>query len=238
MLHAYIDESGERGHGNLASDHFVLSASVVRDSNFDNIEVTLASLRTDLNRAAGSYVAWKNIRSHSQRLHIARTLGRQGWMKVVSVVACKRHLFVGQLNESQMYLYQLRFLLERLSWMGRKHREVVSYTVAHIIRFKLSDLREYETKLRGMPTEIDWRWLDPAGGTIDQPQRLEPLQLADLVASATGAAFNADSFGNVETRYLIELGPRLYRQSPDSAVTSYGLKCTRGRERQRPHIHG
>ncbi len=127
------------------------------------------------------------------------------------------------MNESQLYLYSFRFVLERLSWMGRDQASPVSYTLAHIIRFKLAELRHYEAALRSISTNIAWDGI--AGpGQLDQPQRLEELQLADLVASAIGSAFNPDEFGNVETRYVHAMMPRLYRYKPTSAVTSYGLK--------------
>ena len=70
---------------------------------------------------------------------------------------------------------------------------------------------------------IYWPALDPKGGKLDQPQRLEHLQLADVAASATFAGFDPDGFGNTEPRYLQELAPRLYRRPP-GALTTYGLK--------------
>jgi hypothetical protein len=199
MLHAYIDESGDRGRGARSSAHFIMAAAVVRDTNCGQINPLLELLRSDLGRSPGNYLTWKNQRTHADRLHISRTLGQAHWLKTAAVVACKRHLPESELNESQIYLYQLRFLLERLSWLGRHHAEVVSYTVAHIKRFEVSALREYEEALRRGPSQIAWEWLDPKGGTIDQPQRNERLQLADLVASATGSAFNADRHGNTGT---------------------------------------
>ncbi|CAM5366151.1 hypothetical protein SCALM49S_04549 [Streptomyces californicus] len=117
------------------------------------------------------------------------------------------------MNEDQEYLFTLRFLLERLSWFARDSSAVMTYTLAHIIRMKLSKLREYESKLRVDPgCRIHWPALDPKGGRIDQPKRIEMLQAADLAASATFAAFNPDKFGNVEPRYLEGLSPRLYRR--------------------------
>ena len=72
---------------------------------------------------------------------------------------------------------------------------------------------------------ISWQHLDPSGGKIDQPQRLEALQLADLAASATGQAFEPDRFGNTERRYLQEMAPSLWRRgSGEGNLTSYGLK--------------
>lgn len=128
------------------------------------------------------------------------------------------------MNVDHMYLYQLRMLLERLSWLAKSHKEVATYTLAHIRKFQLSSLREYEDRLRGMQTQIQWEFLDPAGGSIDQPQRLEPLQLADLVVSAHACAFNPDKHGNTERRYLEEARPVIYSHTKASPLTSYGLK--------------
>jgi len=99
----------------------------------------------------------------------------------------------------------------------------MSYTLAHIIRFKLEKLRKYESRLRETTYEIEWKSLDPNGGAIDRPAKNHYLQLADLVASAIGAAFHPDDYGNVEPRYLVELAPRFYRRN-DLALTDSGLK--------------
>ncbi len=96
--------------------------------------------------------------------------------------------------------------------------------MAHIVRFQTSKLREYENKLRGSyDCKIEWSHLDPRGGRFNQPQSLETLQLADLAASATAAAFNPDKYGNTEERYLKEFSQRLYRRA-GGHLPSYGLK--------------
>jgi hypothetical protein len=224
MLHAFIDESGQRGHADAASPHFLLGAAVVRTSNLERVTDSMAQLREDLRRPADSYLSWKNFRSHSDRLHIAESLGSFTWMKSITVVACKRHLDPGSLNVDQMYMYQFRLLLERLSWLARQHGEVASYTLAHIRKFKIETLREYESRLREIQTEIAWGHVDPKGGSIDQPQRDERLQVADLVVSAQASAFNPDRHGRTERRYLEATAPVIYRYSKGSSVASYGLK--------------
>ncbi|MGS0685442.1 hypothetical protein ACVBEQ_09890 [Nakamurella sp. GG22] len=133
------------------------------------------------------------------------------------------------MHEDETYLYTFRYLLERMSWMARDcsprpHR--LKYTLAHIVRFPLAKLREYESALRCVPgCQIAWDYVDSAGGALDQPKRIENLQLADITASAIGAAFNPDQFGNVERRYLENLAPRFYRgPSGRSSLYSYGMK--------------
>lgn len=224
MLHAFIDESGQRGHTDSASSHFLMSAIVVRDKNLPHLHDSLAALRVSLKRPEDSYLSWKNMRSHSERLHIAATIGAQSWLRTITVVACKRHLSPGEMTVDHMYMYQFRLLLERLSWLARQHDDVVTYTLAHIKRFQIATLREYESNLRALPTEIAWKNLDPKGGAIDQPQRDERLQFADLVVSAQATAFNPDRFGNTERRYLEATVPAIYRHALTSPLTSYGLK--------------
>jgi hypothetical protein len=58
---------------------------------------------------------------------------------------------------------------------------------------------------------------------LEQPSKIEMLQMADLVASTTWQAFERAQFGNVERRYVTELAPRLHRY-PGSSVTKHGIK--------------
>ena len=132
-------------------------------------------------------------------------------------------------NDDLAYLLTLRYLLERLSWLAREHERELAYTMAHVVRFQIGKLREHEASWRAEPDcQIDWNYLDGRGGRLDQPSRVEHLQLADLAASATGAAFNKDEFGNTEIRYLQELASRLYRRN--GKLLSYGLKLHPGRD--------
>jgi hypothetical protein len=224
VLHAYIDESGGRAVSAKSTDYFVLAAVVIDDADLPAARATLAKMRSDLGRRPGDTLSWKNIKSHSQRLRAAQLLAA-GPLTISAVVVCKRHL-VGHLpTEGHAYLYTVRFLLERLSWLARDRMAEVDYTLAMITRFKLSTLRSYEARLRSNPAcSIAWGSV-PRPGKIDQPNREEFLQLGDLAASAIGKAFELDSFGNTERRYLQELVPRLYRRgSSATSLTSYGLK--------------
>ncbi|WP_171117665.1 DUF3800 domain-containing protein [Streptomyces sp. Z423-1] len=227
-LHAFIDEAGQRSRSQKSSDHFVMSAVVVADGDLPQAAAFLAGLRTDLRRRPGDVLHWQNFKSHTDRLHAAKSLAAQSWATISSVVVCKRHLPAGatRLDDDQAYLYTFRFLLERLSWLARDSGSILEYTLAHVVRFKLAKLRQYESILQAQnPYEcrIAWQALDPKGGRLDQPSRVEMLQCADLAASATYAAFNEDRFGNTEPRYLQELSPRLYRRGA-APLTSYGLK--------------
>ncbi|MEV7088013.1 DUF3800 domain-containing protein [Streptomyces sp. NPDC093085] len=226
-LHAFIDEAGVRSHKPKASDHFVLSAVVIAEENIPLAREFLAGLRRDFGRHPGDTLHWQKFK-HEERVHAARLLGEQEWPTISSVVVAKRLLppETRILNEDDAYLLTVRYLLERLSWFARDCSASLSYTLAHIVRMEVAKLRRFEALLRAEGSEtcrIEWTALDPHGGCIDQPKRIEMLQLADIAASATYKAFDKDKFGNTERRYLEHLHPRLYRRG-QSALTSYGLK--------------
>jgi hypothetical protein len=223
-LHAFIDEAGARSSTLRSSDHFILAAVIIPDAELPPVAAAQARLRQDLRRPPGVTLHWQNLKSHSDRVHAARSLGQMP-VTIASVVVCKRHIGGPRLpDEHHAYLYTLRFLLERLSWFANRQRAVLTYTLASIVRFKLEKLREYEAILRtDRRCHITWAALAATGGRIDQPSRIEQLQLADIAASGIFKAFEPDDYGNTEQRYLEELAPRLYR-NPPGPLTSYGLK--------------
>jgi hypothetical protein len=225
VLSAFIDESGVRAITPRSSDYFVMAAAIYDDTVAATIARGLTSLRADLDRQPTDPLSWKNIRTHEQRLRIAQVLAVSP-ITITSVVVCKRFLSAPPLpSEHHAYLYTLRFLLERLSWLARDQGTTLSYTLSYITRFQIASLRDYEARLKGrQDCQIAWANI-AAPGRIDQPNRVESLQLADLAASAIGKAFEPDKWGNTERRYLEELSPRLYRHgSGPNRLTSYGLK--------------
>jgi hypothetical protein len=159
-----------------------MSAVAFSDAAVGAVAKLLEKLRADLGRGPGQELHWSKINTHQQRLHIAQTIGSAGFLTISSVIVCKRHFSPGQqpMAEDPAYLYTLRFLLERLSWIARDTGYDLEYTLAHVVRFKVASLREYERLLRAMPypeCRIAWGVIK-APGQIDQPARVEALQLS------------------------------------------------------------
>jgi len=225
-FHAYIDESGQRGVTRKSSDHFVMSAVICRDSNLWRSDDRLLEIRGACGRLPEHRLHWNKFKPE-QRVRAAQMLGETSYLKISTVVACKRLLPTSMPNDDAAYLYTFRYLLERLSWLARSERTVLSYTLSHVRGFRVSALRQYEAKLREIDTEIKWDHLDPAGGKLATDRQVEQLQLADIAASATAAAFEPNPAGETNQSYLRDLVPRLYRgprlRRPNS-LTSYGLK--------------
>ena len=226
-LLAFIDESGQRAFSPSSSKHFVMSAVAWREEDDPKARALLASLRANLGVAPGTTLHWNRTSGHSPRKHLAKSLGAAEFVTIASVVVAKHAIPADRrlTNSHEAYLHTFRFLLERLSWLARDASMNLDYTLAHVVHFKMEQLRAYEAKLRGLSAQsCSVRWENvPKGGSLDQPSRCEQLQLADIAASATAAAFEPDRFGNTERGYLLELLPRLYRRPP-VALNSYGLK--------------
>jgi hypothetical protein len=204
-----------------------MSALVYRTRNNHRLTPLLTNLRQLTGRGPGHLLHFNKIRQHDRRLDASVAIGQQTWLKAITLVVDKQQLPNGLgPSEAHTYNYCLRYLLERLSWLGRAEGEVVEVTNAHIIRHRLADIRAYEARLRAQKTTIDWQWIDPRGVQISTPKACEPLQVADLLASAFGAATNGRN-GAPTTDYAIAVSPRLWRYrkvTGEECVHRYGLK--------------
>jgi hypothetical protein len=117
-----------------------MSGVVVADAHLPTMAARLAQLRIDLSRRPGDPLHFRNLKSHSA----AQAVGDAPWLTISTVVVCKRYLSGALPSEEHAYLYTLRFLLERLSWLAHRRGAVLSYTLAHIVRFETAKLRQYE----------------------------------------------------------------------------------------------
>lgn len=200
-----------------------MSAVMFRSHSTTLATELLAELRKATGRQTSHELSFKKL-SDPHRATVATRIGAASWLQTSTVVVCKDHVPNSLPDDNVRYLYAFRFLLERISWLARTHKEKADYTLAHIQRFKLENLRAYEGILRAMDTQIAWDNLLPEGGRINQPKVLEQLQLADLVASSCGIAFNApENTKKVELSYIRALRPNMFQPSGRS-LTSYGLK--------------
>jgi hypothetical protein len=176
----------------------------------------------------------ENVKTHSQRKYVAGELANLD-ITVTSVVVLKPPLVgsgTGLSDPASMYNYAIRRLLERISWHVDDAGGEASVTFAHVKRFPYARLKSYIELLRGLPTTIRWQAFT-GNPRIDQPVRVRPLQVADLVAGAFGSALRPDHFGSFEPSYILQLAPRVYLPYANAELASYGLNCTAPRE----HLH-
>lgn len=232
LYRVYVDEAGDRGISKRSDCHFVVSAIVVADEHDAEVRKQLASLRADLGRGEGHTLHFVKF-SHSQRLKAVQDIAGSSVASIVNVIIHKdllgQPLPTGEMahisHPDPMYLWALRLLLERVSWLiDEAGGDEAIVTFAHLKGFEIGKLHDYRAALEATDG-VDIRWPVFAGHRfrIASPKDVELLQLADTAASALFRAVEPDSFGNTEARYLEELRPKLYRRGR-GLVTSYGLK--------------
>lgn len=241
-MHAFIDESGQRSPSAKSSDYFVMSAVVALGPYLDRARGHLAELKQLTNRKPEHLLHWKKL-SPEHRALVSQKLGSYVALGYISVVACKRVLsnkvqsFVDPegnevtvpmfppLSEDEAYLKSYQYLLERISWAAEKMDATVDVTIEHTIRFKLATLREFEAKIQKDPQcSAKWDRL-PDGAKLRGKKDEDLLQLADLVASGTGAAFNGHPSNGTNISFVQEMAPRIWRGPyATPKLTTYGLK--------------
>lgn len=161
----YIDEAGDRGTASGSSRYFVVSALVVNDANDANVRQELSRLKQALGRKPSDVLHFRNL-THSQKIKACQEVTGLSVERCASVVVCKRTLstpFPGGglayiTQPDPMYLWAIRLLLERVSWLIRDTGGGTSIvTFAHLKRFKAVKLHEYRAALRATNSETTGR---------------------------------------------------------------------------------
>ncbi|MDP2182398.1 MAG: DUF3800 domain-containing protein [Actinomycetota bacterium] len=236
LWHAYVDETGDRGWTRRApetpigtragsSEHFSMGAIIVPDGYQTAVLDRWDEVALEIGRNPGDVIHWINIRSHAQRLYLAQTVAGFDQAFVAAVVFSKWDTPNVNANGVQQpeYLYNwlLRMIVERLSWFARDRGDTIKLTFGQVRGLDPRKLHDYLTRLRGLDTTIAWEALH-LPPRIDTPANRRMLQVADTVCGTLSSAFEWDNFGNVETRYLEALRPRLWIRNGN--LSSYGLK--------------
>lgn len=248
---AYIDESGDEGMKfrtkttSGSTLWFSLSAVVVRRSNEPHVVTLIDDVRRELGKDPRAVLHFRRL-NHSQKLMFTQRIAGNTALRVVTVLAYKPSLVGSTLfQDSRLYFYVTRILLERISWLCRDadRRFDGGDGTCEVIfsnRSSLSydDLRGYLSMLRQRSTEldcrIDWSVINPSDVASLHPQ-WRGLQLADAAASGFFFAVEPDQYGNIEDRYVKTLLTRCYRYK-GTKLNRYGVKICCGNKQSETEI--
>lgn len=168
---------------------------------------------------------------HQQKVFAAKCLAEKK-VRTISILSNKRTIQPGTYKQkNQLYFYLARYLIERLSWLCRDYRSIVTGGDGRVkIIFSRRggmSYRDFQSYLNRLRTDksvtIHWRVIDIDGVEAFDHSTRAGLQLADIVASSFAAGVEADRFGNCECRYAETLKPVVYCRNNN--YLSYGVKA-------------
>jgi len=240
---AYVDESGDEGFKFAAgsSEWFVLSAVVIRAAD-DLAQVRLVDdVRDRLNQARKPEhripprkpLHFRDLRHEQRKFYAARVA--QADLRTVTVMIHKPDLTSPEKfrEETRLYFYAVRLLVERISWYCRDHgrRDDPGDGSVRLVFSNRATL-DYEA-LRGYLTHLDANRAALNYGAAQGVIRVEQveththgrrmgLQVADAVASSYYFAVWENGYGFTEDAYARILLPRAYRG--DKKLWGYGVK--------------
>jgi hypothetical protein len=242
----YIDESGDDGFGKFRStgqpgqSHWLTLGAVIVTPETDRELVTWRdAVMASLGRTRKRTLHFADL-NHEQRVGTCALLSDKQF-GVICCLANKVALHESPTGHSlraknQLYKYQLRLLLERVSQACRRKcqglgRSAIPARLVFSRRggMDYDDFIAYMQHLRLVQQEggsrypVDWNFLDLDATEVRSHNELAGLQIADCVASAFQKAVEPDMFGNTENRYARILEPRVIR-SRNGLKLNFGVK--------------
>ena len=227
LFRCYIDESGDEGFkfDRGSRPWFFLTGVIVEDKDEPLVRGTVdrivKKIWLDRNQSPPAMLHWKDI-SHNAKIVVATELSNQPFCFIsVGIWKPKLQPTSFMRKSDPLFRYASRMLLERASWYVNDNEGEAEIIFSSRNRLLLVELQTYISRVIGMTSQIR-PVFDPLKIRVRTPDKVKMLQIADACASATGAAFNPDIYGNLQPFYLEILKGRLYRR--EGRLLSYVLK--------------
>lgn len=234
QYHAYIDEAGDEGLGKLKvrgvqggqSRFFAIGAFLVAGADDTQLPQWRDHLVQPFPQRKGRDLHFRNLK-HEQKVAVCHSLAEKPFGACV-VLSYKPTIVDSNKYEvfkqpQHLYNYLVRFALERVTAAVKKralqHKHQASLTVTFSRRegTDYDVMREYLQFLKDgkevMPSigRIDWSVFDPERIRVENHAVRAGLQLADVITSATYAAFEPGLYGHCEEGYCDALRARYIR---------------------------
>ncbi len=234
----YVDESGDEGFvfkgPSEGSSHWFILSAVITRKHLDIETVKLVdTVRQQLNRPLRQPLHFRRMK-HGHRLPYIDKIA-QAQLRTVSILVHKPSLKEPETfrEKYRLYFYAVRYLLERVSWFCRDHRQPQqsgdgSARVIFSNRAGMSydQLCEYLNLLKRRSdlgdVRIDWSVINPDNIRAIGHEKLMGLQIADAVASSFYCGVQNSPQGFTEPRYAQMLKPVVYQDK--GRYLGYGVK--------------
>ena len=126
-IHAYIDETGDRGNTATSSPIFGMAAVLADEDGVQGLRRALTVLRSDFGLAPDCVLSWKaHVSTHDRRKRVAEVLGQVQGIRVCYAYALKSELRPGSYVEhrDRFYNFVAYQLYKSILWTVRNWKGV------------------------------------------------------------------------------------------------------------------
>lgn len=223
MLHAYVDETGDRGLVGKpgSSPIFGMAAVLVTGESARQLRAAVARLRDDFGVPQGRVMSWKDhVKTHARRLHAAQVLAQVTDVRIIYVY-CEKAQVVGEYTKDRelFYNYVALKMYRGILWAARNWKGTSEGICTRFGHVRGHDHRSTEAYFRSqlpreprVPNQMErgLRWVSA--------DRYLESQAADLYGGFLKAATWPDEFGNVEGRFIRTVWRQIRRGDHDCPV--------------------
>lgn len=239
---AYIDEAGDEGLGKLKaqgalggqSTFFAIGAFVVVGADDLQLPQWRDGLVNQFPQRRGKPLHFRDLK-HEQKVAVCHNLATRpfGGCVVLSykptiVESTKYEVFK---QPQHLYNYLVRYALERITQSvvtrARMLGHIASLSVTfsrrqgtdyEVMRKYLELIRDGREVIPSVGHTIHWSIFDPTDIRVENHAVRAGLQLADVITSATYAAFEPGAYGHCEQTYCNLLRARYMKRRGGSAL--------------------
>jgi len=236
ILNAYIDESGDEGFKEGASQWFIISSVVIEQSNDRDVAKVINDIKYRLwGNVTRQPLHWKRLRHNKKRV-VIQEISKHDF--TLFAVALEKKYLTRERFDSHydrenrmkfrwaMYFYATKLLVERICKYAERQGARVNLIFENRSSISYKDLRDYLTFMTDFPGPFSRRPTIPRRIIKSvEPHNKEVkklLQVADACSGALKDALEINQFGDVEESYLIGLADKFDRVN--GRLWGYGLK--------------
>lgn len=254
----YIDEAGDEGFGKLKSESrggqsqwLLLGAIIVAKENDRHLPKWRNEILERFPHQRRRDLHFNKLK-HDQRVVACQNLSDKPFG---ACVVCSDKITIHDIRSAayekykekgHLYNYLVRLLLERVTnicamksrltgnsckvHITFSKRGGTDYGVMRDYLFLMRDGREKITPARS----IKWDVLNPEDIRVEDHSKRAGLQLADVVTSATYSAFEPNTYGNTEDRYIRLLKQRYIREN--RSIEHSGITLSPRQSARKPEV--
>lgn len=230
VLHAWVDEMGDRGTKQSSSEYFAMAAVVVPDSHRQGLADAIAEIKVAFGIPLPTPLHWnRHCKPHSRRQFVSRRLAAVEGVRVTYVVFEKAAIPMKAAileDGAKFYNYTAGIALERVlltaaDWPGDDKQVQVQF--GHVKGFDHQETTKYFWSKRAQKSIVNWNLLKADPKFVATAQN-SGIQAADQYAGMLRAALCSDELGGYDETHLLRIRHQIRRNPRTQSSWGYGFK--------------